>query len=102
MFYPTSDANMGGAALGADSGLTTTRRKALAGESGWVSTSTRRSLGAHCNVDQAGLVHNRKIFAVAVFASLGGLYVYPSVLQTLILIGLTDCMVRRGSRSCDG
>ncbi|KAF9468048.1 general substrate transporter [Collybia nuda] len=36
--------------------LSTRRRKALAGQSGW-----------------AGLVHNRKIFAIAVFASLGGL-----------------------------
>ncbi|KAG2017805.1 sugar transporter [Coprinopsis cinerea AmutBmut pab1-1] len=36
--------------------VTTTRRKALAGKSGW-----------------AGLVHNRKVFAIAVFASLGGL-----------------------------
>ncbi|KAJ3478600.1 hypothetical protein NLI96_g9641 [Meripilus lineatus] len=32
------------------------RRKALAGQSGW-----------------AGLIHNRKVFAIAVFASLGGL-----------------------------
>lgn len=35
---------------------THSRRKALSGQSGW-----------------AGLVHNRKIFAIAVFASLGGL-----------------------------
>jgi len=32
------------------------RRRSLAGQSGW-----------------AGLVHNRKVFAIAVFASLGGL-----------------------------
>jgi len=36
--------------------VTTSRRRALAGESGW-----------------KGLVRNRRIFAVAVFASLGGL-----------------------------
>ncbi|KAF7374858.1 MFS glucose transporter mfs1 [Mycena sanguinolenta] len=42
---------------GATSGpLSTTRRRALAGQSGW-----------------AGLVHNRRIFLMAVFASLGGL-----------------------------
>ncbi|RDB25793.1 MFS glucose transporter mfs1 [Hypsizygus marmoreus] len=46
---------VGGADLGPTS-LATTRRKALAGQSGW-----------------AGLVHNRKIFAIAIFASLGGL-----------------------------
>ncbi|KJA19470.1 hypothetical protein HYPSUDRAFT_44224 [Hypholoma sublateritium FD-334 SS-4] len=46
---------MGGAPAGGIS-LSATRRKALVGESGW-----------------AGLVHNRKIFAIAVFASLGGL-----------------------------
>lgn len=36
--------------------LVTSRRKALAGQSGW-----------------AGLVHNKKVFAIAIFASLGGL-----------------------------
>ncbi|KAJ7126953.1 general substrate transporter [Mycena epipterygia] len=36
--------------------LSTTRRRALAGQSGW-----------------AGLVHNRRIFLMAIFASLGGL-----------------------------
>jgi len=41
---------------GAAGGLTSVRRKTLAGKSGW-----------------AGLVHNRRIFAIAVFASLGGL-----------------------------
>ncbi|KAJ6619789.1 general substrate transporter [Mycena sp. CBHHK59/15] len=41
---------------GAAGPLSTTRRKALAGQSGW-----------------AGLVHNRRIFMMAVFASLGGL-----------------------------
>ncbi|KDR76257.1 hypothetical protein GALMADRAFT_139982 [Galerina marginata CBS 339.88] len=46
---------MGGAHVGT-TGLAASRRKALAGQSGW-----------------AGLVHNRKIFATAVFASLGGL-----------------------------
>lgn len=45
----------GGVDLGA-SPYTAERRRALAGKSGW-----------------AGLVHNRKIFAIAVFASLGGL-----------------------------
>ncbi|KAF8656245.1 hypothetical protein AX16_002681 [Volvariella volvacea WC 439] len=45
----------GGAELGGGT-LAATRRKALAGQSGW-----------------AGLVHNRKVFAIAVFASLGGL-----------------------------
>ncbi|KAG6873930.1 hypothetical protein C0995_008969 [Termitomyces sp. Mi166 len=45
----------GGADLGGNT-ITTTRRKSLAGESGWV-----------------GLVRNRRIFAIAVFASLGGL-----------------------------
>ncbi|KAJ7650213.1 general substrate transporter [Roridomyces roridus] len=43
----------GGAATG---GYSTSRRRALAGPSGW-----------------AGLVHNRRIFFMAVFASLGGL-----------------------------
>ncbi|KAF9450915.1 general substrate transporter [Macrolepiota fuliginosa MF-IS2] len=47
---------MAGGAVGNDSSLATTRRRALAGKSGW-----------------AGLVQNRKIFAIAVFASLGGL-----------------------------
>ncbi|KAJ7170721.1 general substrate transporter [Mycena crocata] len=41
---------------GAAGPLSTTRRRALAGKSGW-----------------AGLVHNRRIFLMAVFASLGGL-----------------------------
>ncbi|KAG6842307.1 hypothetical protein C0991_010595 [Blastosporella zonata] len=45
----------GGADLGGHQ-LSATRRKSLAGKSGW-----------------AGLVHNRRIFAIAVFASLGGL-----------------------------
>ncbi|KAI0041709.1 general substrate transporter [Auriscalpium vulgare] len=45
----------GGAATG-PSQYAAHRRKALAGQSGW-----------------AGLVHNRRIFAIAVFASLGGL-----------------------------
>ncbi|KAK7050942.1 hypothetical protein VNI00_005054 [Paramarasmius palmivorus] len=40
----------------ASGALTTNRRKALAGEAGW-----------------AGLVRNRRVFAIAVFASLGGL-----------------------------
>ncbi|KAF8149903.1 general substrate transporter [Crassisporium funariophilum] len=48
---------MAGGSTSNASPLTVTRRKALAGQSGW-----------------AGLVHNRKIFAIAVFASLGGLY----------------------------
>ncbi|KAF9474239.1 general substrate transporter [Pholiota conissans] len=47
---------MGGGATLGGTALSTHRRKALVGESGW-----------------AGLVHNRKIFATAVFASLGGL-----------------------------
>ncbi|GLB40433.1 putative major facilitator superfamily, sugar transporter (TC 2.A.1.1) family protein [Lyophyllum shimeji] len=45
----------GGADLGSGQ-FAAQRRKALAGRSGW-----------------AGLVHNRRIFAIAVFASLGGL-----------------------------
>ncbi|KAG6908544.1 hypothetical protein DXG01_004177 [Tephrocybe rancida] len=45
----------GGVDLGGNQ-LTATRRRSLAGKSGW-----------------AGLVHNRRIFAIAVFASLGGL-----------------------------
>ncbi|KAJ6513211.1 general substrate transporter [Mycena sanguinolenta] len=52
----------GGAATGP---LSTTRRRALAGQSGW-----------------AGLVHNRRIFLMAVFASLGGLQgVFSGVLK---------------------
>jgi len=52
----------GGVDLGA-SPYVAERRRALAGKSGW-----------------AGLVHNRKIFAIAVFASLGGLlYGYNQV-----------------------
>lgn len=39
-----------------NSGLASKHRRALAGQSGW-----------------AGLVHNRRVFAIAVFASLGGL-----------------------------
>ncbi|KAG5353532.1 hypothetical protein C0989_005979 [Termitomyces sp. Mn162] len=45
----------GGSDLGGTT-ITTTRRKSLAGKSGW-----------------AGLIRNRRIFAIAVFASLGGL-----------------------------
>ncbi|EKM78770.1 hypothetical protein AGABI1DRAFT_92337 [Agaricus bisporus var. burnettii JB137-S8] len=41
---------------GADTSLAVAKRKALSGQSGW-----------------RGLVHNRRIFAIAVFASLGGL-----------------------------
>ncbi|KAF8917435.1 general substrate transporter [Mucidula mucida] len=53
----------GGAATGA-APLSTTRRKALAGASGW-----------------KGLLENRKVFLIAIFASLGGLYgVFSSVL----------------------
>ncbi|KAF9533820.1 general substrate transporter [Crepidotus variabilis] len=47
---------MAGGTLSDSSPFTATRRKNLAGASGW-----------------AGLVHNARIFAIAVFASLGGL-----------------------------
>ncbi|KAF9003975.1 general substrate transporter [Cyathus striatus] len=47
---------MAGGDLGNGAPLSAQRRKNLAGASGW-----------------AGLVHNRRIFAIAVFASLGGL-----------------------------
>ncbi|KAF6757229.1 sugar transporter [Ephemerocybe angulata] len=44
--------------------VTVSRRRALAGKSGW-----------------AGLVHNKKVFAIAIFASLGGLFgVFSGVL----------------------
>jgi sugar porter (SP) family MFS transporter len=47
---------MAGGALSDAGPFSANRRRALAGKSGW-----------------AGLVHNRRIFAIAVFASLGGL-----------------------------
>lgn len=52
-----------------------TRRKALTGQSGWVRTTSTYG-EVICLIRplvQAGLVHNRRVFATAVFASLGGL-----------------------------
>lgn len=52
-----------------------TRRKELTGQSGWVRpTSTHGEVICLIRpLVQAGLVHNRRVFATAVFASLGGL-----------------------------
>ncbi|KAJ8521922.1 hypothetical protein ONZ45_g1444 [Pleurotus djamor] len=47
---------MAGGAVGNERSYAAERRKALAGQSGW-----------------AGLVHNRRVLAIAIFASLGGL-----------------------------
>ncbi|KII89985.1 hypothetical protein PLICRDRAFT_174787 [Plicaturopsis crispa FD-325 SS-3] len=54
MSTPIADTRPGGPS--AEIPYAATRRRALAGKSGW-----------------AGLVHNRKVFAITVFASLGGL-----------------------------
>lgn len=56
--------------MGADSNIAAARRRALAGKSGW-----------------AGLVQNRKVFAIAVFASLGGLlYGYNQGVFSSVLV----------------
>ncbi|KAJ7285011.1 general substrate transporter [Mycena rebaudengoi] len=69
---------------GAAGPLSTTRRKALAGQSGW-----------------AGLVHNRRIFAMAVFASLGGLlYGYNQGVFGSVL-NMTSFNARMGAASTD-
>ncbi|KAF5359595.1 hypothetical protein D9756_003421 [Leucocoprinus leucothites] len=61
---------MAGGAVGADSNIAAARRRALAGKSGW-----------------AGLVQNRKVFAIAVFASLGGLlYGYNQGVFSSVLV----------------
>ncbi|KAF9267798.1 sugar transporter [Marasmius fiardii PR-910] len=63
----------------APAALATDRRKALSGESGW-----------------AGLVKNRRVFAIAVFASLGGLYgVFSGVLP------MTSFVNRMGDDAVD-
>lgn len=51
------------------------RRLALQGQSGWVSSAQllHIQISAFTTYVQSGLVHNRKVFAIAVFASLGGL-----------------------------
>ena len=55
------------------SGDAANRRRALAGKSGWVSRDVSMIKDRKADDGKAGLVHNRRIFAIAVFASLGGL-----------------------------
>ncbi|TCD65240.1 hypothetical protein EIP91_002948 [Steccherinum ochraceum] len=63
---------------------TATRRRQLAGASGW-----------------AGLVHNRKIFAIAVFASLGGLlYGYNQGVFSGVL-GMNNFITKMGKDATD-
>ncbi|KAI0784525.1 general substrate transporter [Abortiporus biennis] len=63
--------------------LPTGRRRSLQGQSGW-----------------AGLVHNRKVFLIAVFASLGGLYgVFSGVLPMTSFTGrMGDDAIKSGPK----
>jgi len=65
---------MAGGVTGGTIGQAARRRRALAGKSGW-----------------GGLMHNRRVFAITVFASLGGLlYGYNQGVFSGVLACVTD------------